>query len=116
MKKLILTSGLFLLLTACSSINNTIGGVSLAVQKVADIVYAECQNTEPGGPCVEGSLIDTGQKNRVARQLDHVMTYVESAAELADAGDNNAAATTLQRADALLTELERQLSLLGLDQ
>lgn len=102
---------LLVVLAGCqnSNVYDVIGGAYEAQRVLAESIHQECGNAVPGGACVASSAISTDQKNAARAALDRVDEYTDAAKRLADAGSGGEALTVLQRATALLDEIERML-------
>ncbi len=94
-----------LVLTGCANHAERIADASATVESIAQTVQAECGNTQPGGPCTSGSLIDTETKNEVRDDLRQVVDLLQDANRMLLTDERGRAGRTLDRVESLLVEL-----------
>lgn len=107
------TLGWVVLLTACATAGNSVGGAALGVETLADQIRAECGNTVPDGPCTEDSLITTAEKQGLKKSLQTAVLLLEGADSAIVLGDAVTGATKLRQADAVLEAITRWLTQRG---
>jgi hypothetical protein len=100
---------LVLALSGCTNLNNIIGGGALTVKTAADVIYEECGNTVPDGPCVPHSRISTEQKNELKQQLLIATDWLAEANHMKKAGDVDESADALEQANKILKHVESVL-------
>lgn len=108
--KTILILALAACLSACAVAGKGVGTTSLAIENVADAVRMACGNTVPGGPCTEGAIITTDEKEGIKNSLQIAVNYLAVADQAIVTGNGEQAAARLRQAEAILEAINRLLA------
>jgi hypothetical protein len=99
-----------LLLTACTtqpqSVSDAIGAGYLSIDAAAQTVSNLCRQTEPRGPCEEGALLTTAQKDDARTALLQATTALDEARTLYTLGDTENAQDRIAMARAYIRQAE----------
>lgn len=94
---------------ATTSFNDQLGAAYVSIDTVADAAYALCGNTVPDGACADGSVISTGEKNQIKRELQAALRGLDLARALKSEGDGELAQMRLDSARGFLRAAQKYL-------
>ncbi len=92
------------------SIADGIAVTAADVETAAQTVKSLCRNTQPGGPCADGALISTEQKESLKNGLQDVLDGLSVANLALATNDYGEATDRLARTQAILAVLSAELA------
>ena len=118
MKAVLFATALFvlgLITTGCQQLATGIGASYAIIETTAEAVQAECGNLEAGGDCVEDSLLNRRDVDRVKRDLQDAKDMVDLANDAYNRDQRQEAADLLGRADGILNSIKGFLQARGVE-
>lgn len=104
-----------LLITACASVGDSIGGAYVSIETIAETVQMECGNVNPGDECRAGSALNREDVDRIKAQLQSAKNATDEANRLYMAHDGTGALTKLELTQSLLAIIRSTLESKGIN-